>query len=66
MSSSIGEQVRDPDGFKYVAATYNKEYLPIDDFINIKDYIERNKGVHFKDLEGLMMLVVRKPNNNKQ
>ena len=66
LTTSIDEQVRNPGRFKYVAATYRKEYLPIDEFINIEEYIERNTSVHLEDLIGLQMIVVRKPNNIKQ
>ena len=66
LTRNLYRQSKKTERFKLVAATYNKEYLPIDKFINIEEYIERNTSVHLEDLIGLQMIVVRKPNNIKQ
>ena len=66
LTSNIDGQIINPKRFKYVAATYNKEYLPIDKFINIDKYIERITGVYLEDIRGLQMVVVRELINNKQ
>ena len=63
--SNIDGQIINLGRVKYVAATYNKEYLPIDKFINIDKYIKRNMGVHLEGIRRLQMLVVRELNNNE-
>ena len=63
LTSNIDGQIIDPGRVKYVAATYNKVYLPIDKFINIDKYIKRNMGVHIEDIRRLQMIVVRELNN---
>ena len=66
LTSNIDGEIITYGNFKYVVATYNKEYLPIEKFITIDMYIERNTDVHLEDLIGLQMIVVRKLNNIKQ
>ena len=66
LTSNIDGEVITLKTFKYVVATYNEEYLPIDKFLTINKYIERNTDVHFLDPIGLQMIVVRKLNNIKQ
>ena len=66
LTSNIDGHVINPGRIKYIIATYNKEHLPIDKFISIDKYIERNTDVHVEDLTGLQMLVVRELNNIKE
>ena len=66
LTSNINGQLKNTERRKFVVATYMKEYLLINEFINIDNYLKTNTDVHLEDLIGVNMIVVRELNNNKK